>query len=340
MGDHELTLHAVCRPDETKDGGVVGCVGGERVEGGTDQARRVPGRAALGPHEAGRRDRQFLGHPGQVGFRAGQDLLHGEFGVEHQAQLAGEQFGAKPWLAEAVAPAAGQPFLQPSGVRGQGVEGLRQYAGETGLAAIGPGGPPGEFPGEQALGPGKLGERRLDVDLGHGAEHRPGRSQRLRQHGEPPGDAAQPVRQGREVAGEQVVDRPAGVGGHRIPLVLTQLVDHEPKPGELVRQDLRVHLVLRGKAISVDGRQPGQPVTGPAAGLLVVCGGAHREPVVVTVIADGGGPLRLAFQQTVERRRGVGGKGAVHIVCHAPNLRLPPHHGLQHRQAAARPAGR
>ena len=30
-----------------------------------------------------------------------------------------------------------------------------------------------------------------------------------------------------EVAGEQVVDRPAGVGDHGIPLVLAQLVDHE-----------------------------------------------------------------------------------------------------------------
>ena len=136
--------------------------------------------------------------------------------------------------------------------------------------------------------------------------------------------AAQPVRQGREVAGEQVVDRPAGVGDHGIPLVLPQFVDHEPNAGELVRQDLRVHLVLRGQAIGVDARQFGQPVTGPAAGLLVVRGGAHREPAVVTVIADAGGPLRLAFQQAVEGRRGVAGEGAVHVVCHAPNLRLPP----------------
>jgi hypothetical protein len=102
--------------------------------------------------------------------------------------------------------------------------------------------------------------------------------------------------------------------------MLTQFANDEPQPGELVRQDLRVHPVLRGQATGVDARQPGEPLPGPAAGLLVVRGRPHGQPVVMTVVAHAGGPLRLAFQQAVQGRGGITGESAVGVVCHPPNL--------------------
>src|SRR5262249_20182825 len=93
---------------------------------------------------------------------------------------------------------------------------------------------------------------------------------------------------------------------------------------QLVRQDLRVDAVLPGKAVGVDGVQPGEPLADPAGGLRVVRRRPHGQPVIVAVLALLGRPFRPALQAAIHDCPGQRAERAVRIVCHDPNLNAPP----------------
>ena len=277
-----------------------------------------PGRRASAPHPQPLRDLGDLAcRLVQVSLGAGQQFLRCDAGFQGVVQLAGEQL--RPDLRITETRALGtvrEPLLQPAAMvrdRGQrrGPRG-RQLSGHlavrrAGYRAV-------QFRADQPLGPLELADRGLQVHPGHLVRrHGTRRRQRVRDRRQPLGQAGQPDRQRCEIPGQQQVDRPPGVGQHRVPLVLAQLGGGEQDPLQLSEQDLRVHPVLRGQLAQVDGHSLGEPVRAPAGQLVVVPGRADGEPVVVAVLAEQGGQFRPALQQAVHGGPGQRGERGVSI---------------------------
>ncbi len=106
----------------------------------------------------------------------------------------------------------------------------------------------------------ELPYRGLQVDPGHAPELPAGLGQEGGNGGQPGCHRTQPVRQRREVPGQQLVDGSAWVGLQRVPGVLAQRVDLEHPPLHAVRHHRGVHPVLGRQGVAIDGAE----LRGPA----------------------------------------------------------------------------